>query len=126
MDNLLSRFMKKHDVDEKPFIIAVLQLMVLNFVFSRRDTSSLALSWFFWLDMNYPKVEKIVREITMVFEETYGGEWERWIEDFKYNMVICNVTKSQDALQKLSFVSQSKDKKWSSMCDAKKTMRVRV
>ncbi|XP_061347128.1 cytochrome P450 86A1-like [Gastrolobium bilobum] len=81
-DDLLSRFMKKRDADGKPFSAGVLQRIVLNFVLAGRDTSSVALSWFFWLVMNHPKVEdKIVKEITAVLEDTRGGERRRWVED---------------------------------------------
>lgn len=81
-DDLMSRFMKKRDADGKPISAAVIQRIILNFILAGRDTSSVALSWFFWLIMNNPKVEeKIIKELTMVLEETRGGERRRWTED---------------------------------------------
>lgn len=81
-DDLLSRFMKKTDVDGKPFSSSVLQRIALNFVLAGRDTSSVALSWFFWLVMNNPLVEdKIVNEITAILKETRGEHPETWLEE---------------------------------------------
>ncbi|KAK9176202.1 hypothetical protein WN944_028216 [Citrus x changshan-huyou] len=81
-DDLLSRFMKKRDVDGNLFPSAVLQRIALNFVLAGRDTSSVALSWFFWLVMNHPCVEqKIVDEISTVLKETRGSNVKKWIEE---------------------------------------------
>jgi len=81
-DDLMSRFMKKRDTDGKPINAVVLQHIILNFILAGRDTSSVALSWFFWLVMNHPKVEeKIINELTTVLEETRGGEKRKWTED---------------------------------------------
>ncbi|KAJ9172475.1 hypothetical protein P3X46_015707 [Hevea brasiliensis] len=81
-DDLLSRFMKKRDVDGNLFPISVLQRIALNFVLAGRDTSSVALSWFFWLVMNNPEVEaKIVKEISTVLEETRGNDHQKWLEE---------------------------------------------
>lgn len=81
-DDLLSRFMKKRDVDGNPFPISVLQRIALNFVLAGRDTSSVALSWFFWLVMNHPEVEaKIVKEISTVLRETRGNDHQKWLEE---------------------------------------------
>ncbi|KAI6670991.1 hypothetical protein NL676_005876 [Syzygium grande] len=66
-DDLLSRFLKKRDMDGNLFPISVLHHIALNFVLAERDTSSVALSWFFWLVMNNSNAkEKIIREITTV------------------------------------------------------------
>ncbi|PRQ58131.1 putative unspecific monooxygenase [Rosa chinensis] len=46
-DDLLSRFMKKKESYSDTF----LQHVALNFILAGRDTSSVALSWFFWLDV---------------------------------------------------------------------------
>ncbi|KAF3439553.1 hypothetical protein FNV43_RR17831 [Rhamnella rubrinervis] len=81
-DDLLSRFMKKRDVDGKFFPTSVLQRIALNFVLAGRDTSSVALSWFFWLVMNHPEVEnKIISEISTVLSETRGDDHHKWIEE---------------------------------------------
>ncbi|XP_061358045.1 cytochrome P450 86A1-like [Gastrolobium bilobum] len=81
-DDLLSRFIKKRDGDGKPFSDAVLQRFALNFLLAGRDTSSVALSWFFWLVMNHPHVEeRILNELTAVLAETRGGERQRWVEE---------------------------------------------
>ncbi|OMO90493.1 Cytochrome P450 [Corchorus olitorius] len=70
-DDLLSRFMKKRDAAGNFFTSEVLQRIALNFVLAGRDTSSVALSWFFWLVMNHPETEKkIVNEITTVLSDT--------------------------------------------------------
>nr|GMD64379.1 cytochrome P450 86A1 [Ipomoea batatas]GMD69279.1 cytochrome P450 86A1 [Ipomoea batatas]GMD73315.1 cytochrome P450 86A1 [Ipomoea batatas] len=81
-DDLLSRFMKKRDVDGNLYPNDVLKRIALNFVLAGRDTSSVALSWFFWLVMNNPRVEqKIVDEISSVLTETRGEDREKWIEE---------------------------------------------
>ncbi|KAI4382426.1 hypothetical protein MLD38_008394 [Melastoma candidum] len=81
-DDLLSRFLKKRDVHGNSFPIHVLQRIALNFVLAGRDTSSVALSWFFWLVMNNPRVEeKIIAEITSVLRETRGDDVQKWVED---------------------------------------------
>ncbi|OVA17648.1 Cytochrome P450 [Macleaya cordata] len=81
-DDLLSRFMKKKDVDGNHFPSAVLRRIALNFVLAGRDTSSVALSWFFWLVMTHPRVEeKIIREISTVLNETRGNDPTKWVED---------------------------------------------
>ncbi|KAK1299103.1 Cytochrome P450 86A1 [Acorus calamus] len=60
-DDLLSRFMKKRHSTGNLCHIA------LNFVLAGRDTSSVALSWFFYNVMNNPPVEdRILDEITRV------------------------------------------------------------
>ncbi|XP_020224547.1 cytochrome P450 86A1 [Cajanus cajan] len=81
-DDLLSRFMKKRDATGKPLSAAVLRQIALNFVLAGRDTSSVALSWFFWLVMNHPAVEqKIIDELTAVLASTRGGDRRKWTEE---------------------------------------------
>ncbi|KAK4793465.1 hypothetical protein SAY86_023900 [Trapa natans] len=81
-DDLLSRFLKKRDVDGNLFPIAVLQRIALNFVLAGRDTSSVALSWFFWLVMNDGRVEeKILRELKVVLTESRGRDASKWVEE---------------------------------------------
>ncbi|XP_047970420.1 cytochrome P450 86A1 [Salvia hispanica] len=81
-DDLLSRFMKKKDADGNHFQSSVLKRIALNFVLAGRDTSSVALSWFFWLVMNHPAVEaNIIREISSVLCSTRGTDPSKWTEE---------------------------------------------
>ncbi|XP_057953172.1 cytochrome P450 86A1 [Malania oleifera] len=81
-DDLLSRFMKKKDANGNLFPGAVLQRIALNFLLAGRDTSSVALSWFFWLVMNHPAVEgKIIKEISTVLKDTRGADQGKWVEE---------------------------------------------
>lgn len=77
-DDLLSRFMKKKESYSNEF----LQHVALNFILAGRDTSSVALSWFFWLITKNPKVEeKILIEICTVLLETRGNDLHKWVDD---------------------------------------------
>lgn len=50
-----------------------LQHVALNFILAGRDSSSVALSWFFWLVSTHPAVErKIVRELCAVLAVSRG------------------------------------------------------
>ncbi|CAA2954427.1 cytochrome P450 86A1 [Olea europaea subsp. europaea] len=81
-DDLLSRFIKKRDVEGNLFPNSVLKRIALNFVLAGRDTSSVALSWFFWLVMNNQRVEnKIISELSTVLLETRGKDTQKWIEE---------------------------------------------
>ncbi|KAG8382216.1 hypothetical protein BUALT_Bualt05G0053600 [Buddleja alternifolia] len=77
-DDLLSRFMKKKESYTDKF----LQHVALNFILAGRDTSSVALSWFFWLVTLNPRVEeKILIEICSILIETRGGDTSKWLDD---------------------------------------------
>lgn len=77
-DDLLSRFMKKKESYSDKF----LQYVALNFILAGRDTSSVALSWFFWLVSQHPEIEeKIVIEICSVLMETRGNDTSKWLEE---------------------------------------------
>ncbi|CAI0476162.1 unnamed protein product [Linum tenue] len=77
-DDLLSRFMKKKESCSDKF----LQRVTLNFIIAGRDTSSNALSWFFWLVIQNPVVEgKILAEICTVLMETRGELSPDWLDD---------------------------------------------
>ncbi|KAL6986270.1 hypothetical protein U1Q18_019638 [Sarracenia purpurea var. burkii] len=77
-DDLLSRFMKKKEAYTDRF----LQHVALNFILAGRDTSSVALSWFFWLVIQNPRVEeKILMELGTVLMETRGRDTSKWLED---------------------------------------------
>lgn len=78
-DDLVSRFMKKK---ESSYSDKFLQHVALNFILAGRDTSSVALSWFFWLTMHNPAVEeKILREISTVLIETRGDDVSKWVDE---------------------------------------------
>ncbi|KAE9595507.1 hypothetical protein Lal_00030940 [Lupinus albus] len=75
-DDLLTRFMKKKESYSDKF----LQHVALNFILAGRDTSSVAMSWFFWLMIQHPRVEeKILYEICSVLIETRGNDMEKWM-----------------------------------------------
>ncbi|CAL1375304.1 unnamed protein product [Linum trigynum] len=77
-DDLLSRFMKKKESYSKKF----LQHVALNFILAGRDTSSNALSWFFWLVIQNPRVEeKILLEICTILVETRGELSSSWFDE---------------------------------------------
>ncbi|RYR66585.1 hypothetical protein Ahy_A03g012607 isoform D [Arachis hypogaea] len=77
-DDLLSRFMKKKESYSDQF----LQHVALNFILAGRDTSSVALSWFFWLCTLNPRVEeKILLELCTVLMETRGMDTSKWVEE---------------------------------------------
>ncbi|XP_074574429.1 cytochrome P450 86A1-like [Curcuma longa] len=73
-DDLISRFLKKRPADGD------LQRIALNFLLAGRDTSSVALSWFFWTVMRRPDVErKLVAEITAVLQTVRGPDRAKWL-----------------------------------------------
>ncbi|KAI3691796.1 hypothetical protein L6452_31598 [Arctium lappa] len=77
-DDLLSRFMKK----KESYTDAFLQHVALNFILAGRDTSSVAMSWFFWLVTQNPRVEEeILTEICSVLMETRGHDTCQWLEE---------------------------------------------
>ncbi|KAK2650279.1 hypothetical protein Ddye_017768 [Dipteronia dyeriana] len=77
-DDLLSRFMKKKESYSDDF----LQHVALNFILAGRDTSSVALSWFFWLVTQNPSIEeKILRELCVLLIETRGDDTSKWVDE---------------------------------------------
>lgn len=75
-DDLLSRFMKKKESYSDSF----LQHVALNFILAGRDTSSVALSWFFYMMIQNPRIEeKVLREICAVLMETRGDDVAKWV-----------------------------------------------
>ncbi|GAA0147625.1 oxygenase [Lithospermum erythrorhizon] len=77
-DDLLSRFMKKKESYSDKF----LKHVALNFILAGRDTSSVALSWFFWSVMHNPSVEeKILHEICDILIETRGHNLTSWLSE---------------------------------------------
>ncbi|XP_074588363.1 cytochrome P450 86A22-like [Curcuma longa] len=74
-DDLLSRFMKKGEYAD-----SFLQHVVLNFILAGRDTSSVALCWFFWLVSVHPAVERrVMAELVAVLTESRGGDPGEWL-----------------------------------------------
>ncbi|XP_008804035.1 cytochrome P450 86A8-like [Phoenix dactylifera] len=74
-DDLLSRFMKKGTYSD-----SFLQSVALNFILAGRDTSSVALSWFFWLVSTHPAVERrILLELATVLSDTRGADPAAWV-----------------------------------------------
>ncbi|MBA0584461.1 cytochrome P450 86A22 [Gossypium raimondii] len=77
-DDLLSRFMKKKESYSDEF----LQHVALNFILAGRDTSSVALCWFFWLVNQNSRVEdKILIEICTILMETRGSDTSKWVDE---------------------------------------------
>ncbi|KAI3905791.1 hypothetical protein MKW92_024547 [Papaver armeniacum] len=63
--DLLSRIVKDYNLDEEFFID-----IAINFIVGGQDTTSAALTWFFWLVSSNPGVEKeILNEINQIAEE---------------------------------------------------------
>ncbi|KAJ0978942.1 hypothetical protein J5N97_014416 [Dioscorea zingiberensis] len=61
-DDLLSRFISNEDNSDE-----FLRDIVISFILAGRDTTSSALTWFFWLLSRHPEVEhKILQEISSV------------------------------------------------------------
>ncbi|XP_072957725.1 cytochrome P450 86A22-like [Typha angustifolia] len=74
-DDLLSRFMKKGTYTDD-----FLQHVALNFILAGRDTSSVALSWFFWLVSTNPRVERqILLELASVLSTSRGADTAAWL-----------------------------------------------
>ncbi|MBA0852047.1 hypothetical protein Goshw_000467 [Gossypium schwendimanii] len=77
-DDLLSRFMRKKESYSAEF----LQHVALNFILAGRDTSSVALCWFFWLLTQHSTIEdKILHEICTVLIETRGIDTSTWFDE---------------------------------------------
>ncbi|KAG8500505.1 hypothetical protein CXB51_002720 [Gossypium anomalum] len=68
--DLLTVFMRLKDEQGKPFSDKFLRDICVNFILAGRDTSSVALSWFFWLLEKNPVVEqKILAEICKIVNQ---------------------------------------------------------
>ncbi|GER41538.1 cytochrome P450 [Striga asiatica] len=69
-NNLLTLFMGLMDQEGQPLSDSFLRDVCVNFILAGRDTSSVALSWFFWLLNGSPEVEgKILAEICGIVRE---------------------------------------------------------
>ncbi|XP_027355501.1 cytochrome P450 86B1-like [Abrus precatorius] len=68
--DLLTVFMRLEDENGKPYSDKFLRDICVNFILAGRDTSSVALSWFFWLLHQNPQVEEnILAEICRVVSQ---------------------------------------------------------
>ncbi|KAG6438258.1 hypothetical protein SASPL_103195 [Salvia splendens] len=68
-EDLLSSFLRSGQSDEE-FVVDV----VICFILAGRDTTSAALTWFFWLLSSHPEVEaEILREINQGKDSDIGG-----------------------------------------------------
>jgi fatty acid omega-hydroxylase len=77
-DDLLSRFMKKKESYSDKY----LKYVALNFILAGRDTSSVAMSWFFWLVSLNPRVEeKIINEICTILIKTRDTNVSKWTDE---------------------------------------------
>ncbi|KAG1355232.1 cytochrome P450 86B1 [Cocos nucifera] len=76
--DLLTVFTNHKDDNGKAFSDKFLRDVCVNFILAGRDTSSVALAWFFWLLNRHPEVEdKILEEIRRIVEERKNnGEGE--------------------------------------------------
>ncbi|XP_020263665.1 cytochrome P450 86B1-like [Asparagus officinalis] len=68
--DLLTVFMRHKDEDGNKYSEKFLRDICVNFILAGRDTSSVALAWFFWLLEKSPEVEeKIVEEVRGIVKE---------------------------------------------------------
>lgn len=73
--DLLTIFMQLKDDNGNPYSHRFLRDICINFILAGRDTSSVALSWFFWLLHVHPHVEqKIIEEIKTVLSNSRNQE----------------------------------------------------
>ncbi|KAL6568852.1 hypothetical protein OROHE_003593 [Orobanche hederae] len=71
--DLLTAFMGMRDEEGKAFSAKFLRDVCVNFILAGRDTSSVALSWFFWLLDRNPEVEeRILGEICGIVRDAGG------------------------------------------------------
>ncbi|MQL84583.1 hypothetical protein Taro_017092 [Colocasia esculenta] len=68
--DLLTVFIRVKDDDGKPFSDKFLRDICVNFILAGRDTSSVALAWFFWLLDRNPEVEQnILAEMRRIIKD---------------------------------------------------------
>eukprot|EP01018_Ginkgo_biloba_P027846 Gb_40035 [translate_table: standard] len=71
--DLLSTFMQSRDDNGVAYSSKFLRDICINFILAGRDSSSVGLSWFFWLLLRHPHVEeKIVEEIHQIVRRKPG------------------------------------------------------
>ena len=73
--DLLTIFMGLKDEKGGAYSDKFLRDICVNFILAGRDTSSVALSWFFWLLSENPEVEEeILREVCRIVSEREEAE----------------------------------------------------
>ncbi|KAI4313247.1 hypothetical protein L6164_026240 [Bauhinia variegata] len=83
--DLLTTFMGLKDENGQAYSDKFLRDICVNFILAGRDTSSVALSWFFWLLHQNPQVEeKILMEICGVVKQREGIKEE----EFSYSLTF--------------------------------------
>lgn len=83
--DLLTVFMRLRDDQGRPFSDKFLRDICVNFILAGRDTSSVALSWFFWLLHQNPDVEdKILSEICRIIAERQDAK----TTEFRFDSVV--------------------------------------
>ncbi|KAG6575715.1 Cytochrome P450 86B1, partial [Cucurbita argyrosperma subsp. sororia] len=83
--DLLTVFMRLRDEQGRPFSDKFLRDICVNFILAGRDTSSVALSWFFWLLDRNPDVEdKILAEIYRIV----GEREEAKTREFRFDSLV--------------------------------------
>lgn len=67
--DLLSRLIEAQQVCRNKYPNKFLKDFCISFILAGRDTSSVALAWFFWLIHNHPRVENLIlQEITSIVD----------------------------------------------------------
>ncbi|KAK9115548.1 hypothetical protein Sjap_014495 [Stephania japonica] len=94
--DLLTVFMNLKDDDGKPFSDKFMRDICVNFILAGRDTSSVALSWFFWLLNRNPDVEE------RILDEICGLISER--EDFSVLKSTDNLIFRPDEVKKMEYL----------------------
>ncbi|KAF6150668.1 hypothetical protein GIB67_020751 [Kingdonia uniflora] len=80
--DLLTAFMGLKDEGGKPYSDKYLRDICVNFILAGRDTSSVALSWFFWvLDENPIVQEKIFSELCRIVDQRKENDSDKGSED---------------------------------------------
>ncbi|KAJ7954546.1 Cytochrome P450 family protein [Quillaja saponaria] len=97
--DLLTVFMRLKDDNGQPFSDKFLRDICVNFILAGRDTSSVALSWFFWLlDRNPVVEERILEEICKVV-----GQREEQVIKRKGEIESCLIFKPEE-IKKMEYL----------------------
>lgn len=95
--DLLTVFMLLKDEQGRPFSDKFLRDICVNFILAGRDTSSVALSWFFWLLNRHPEAEeKILTEICQILSERQDAKEK---EDLQNPIFMPEEVKKMEYLQ---------------------------
>jgi fatty acid omega-hydroxylase len=93
--DLLTIFMQLKDDNGNPYSHRFLRDICINFILAGRDTSSVALTWFFWLLHGHPHVEqKIIAEIKTVLSNSRKQE----------NVELSDVTFTVEELKQMHYL----------------------